>query len=62
MSLTPGNFHAFDADRMVIRFTMMNDDVEINCAVSTDAMDHLEGTKRVTLAQREEQFTRLRSE
>jgi hypothetical protein len=61
MSLTPGNSHVFDADRMVIRFTMMNDDVEINCAVSTDAMDHLEGTKRVTLAQREEQFTRLRS-
>ncbi|MBY0380557.1 MAG: DUF1488 domain-containing protein [Xanthobacteraceae bacterium] len=61
MSLSPGDSHVFDADRMVMRFTMMNDDVKINCAVSTDAMDHIEGAKRVTLAQREEQFMRLRS-
>lgn len=61
MSLTPGDFRSYDDDRMVVRFTMMNADAEVPCAISTDAMDRIEGKKRSGAAAREEQFLRLRS-
>jgi hypothetical protein len=32
----------------------------VPCAISTDAMDQLEGTSRTTPGQREQQFLRLR--
>ena len=60
MSLTSGNFSSYDDDRMVVRFTMMNNDDEVPCAVSTDAMDRIEGKSRGGPAAREEQFRRLR--
>jgi hypothetical protein len=41
-------------------FTMKNDQTSVACAISTDAMDQLEGTSRTPPAQREEQFLRLR--
>jgi hypothetical protein len=61
MALTAGGFQAYDYNRMVVLFTMMNDQAEISCAISTDAMDQLEGSRsRTSPAQREQQFLRLR--
>jgi hypothetical protein len=45
---------------MVVRFTMKNDEANVACAISTDAMDHLEGSSRTPPGQREQQFLRLR--
>ena len=45
---------------MVVLFTMKNDKVNVACAISTDAMDQLEGSSRTPPAQREQQFLRLR--
>ena len=60
MTLTRGAFRAFDHDRMIVLFTMMNGDAEIACAISTAAMDDLEKPFKATAAQREAQFLRLR--
>jgi Protein of unknown function (DUF1488) len=60
MALTPGHFQEYDFDRMIVRFTMMNDQANVACAISTDAMDQLEGSSRTPPAQREQQFLRLR--
>ena len=56
MALTQGNYRDYDFNRMVVRFTMKNDQAEIACAISTDAMDQLEGSSRTPPAQREQQF------
>ena len=60
MALTPGNFGEYDFNRMVVRFTMKNDETDVVCAISTDAMDQLEGSSRTPPGQREQQFLRLR--
>ena len=60
MALTRGDFGEYDFNRMVVLFTMKNDQANIACAVSTDAMDQLEGTSRIQPGQREQQFMRLR--
>jgi hypothetical protein len=60
MTLTAGGFQAYDYNRMVVLFTMKNDQAEIPCAISTAAMDQLDGSSRTTPAQREQQFLRLR--
>jgi len=60
MALTQGNYRDYDFDRMVVRFTMKNDLAEIACAISTDAMDQMEGSSRTPPGQREQQFLRLR--
>jgi hypothetical protein len=60
MALTAGSFQEYDFNRMVVRFTMKNDEADVSCAISTDAMDHLEGSSRTTPGQREQQFLRLR--
>jgi hypothetical protein len=60
MALTESRFQEYDFNRMVVRFTMKNDQTEIACAISTDAMDQLEGTSRTPPAQRQQQFLRLR--
>jgi uncharacterized protein DUF1488 len=60
MALTSGDFQEYDFNRMVVRFTMKNEQEEVSCAISTDAMDHLEGSSRTTPGQREQQFLRLR--
>ena len=39
MALTQGGFQAYDFNRMVVLFTMMNDKTEVSCAISTDAID-----------------------
>jgi len=37
--ITQGTFEGYDYDRMVVRFTMMDDGVVVPCAISTIAMD-----------------------
>ena len=60
MTLTRGDFGEYDFNRMVVVFTMKNDEANVACAISTDAMDQLEGSSRTQPNQREEQFLRLR--
>ena len=45
---------------MVVSFTMKNDEASVACAISTDAMDQIEGSSRTPPSQREQQFLRLR--
>ena len=60
MALTHGEFQEYDFNRMVVLFTMKNDETSVACAISTDAMDQLEGSSRTSPSQREQQFMRLR--
>ena len=60
MALTQGDFKEYDFNRMVVVFTMKNDQASVACAISTDAMDLIEGTSRTTPEQRQQQFFRLR--
>jgi hypothetical protein len=58
MALTRGRFLGYD--RMVMPFSMVDGQREIPCAISTSAMDNLEGVARSRPNQREAQFMRLR--
>jgi hypothetical protein len=49
-----------DFDRTTVEFTMLNQGKVIMCAISTAAMDNIEGTRDVRLDQRIDQFMRLR--
>ena len=60
MALTRGDFGEYDFNRMVVLFTMKNDQADVACAISTDAMDQLEGSSRTPPDKREQQFLRLR--
>ncbi|MFB9269246.1 DUF1488 domain-containing protein [Bradyrhizobium erythrophlei] len=60
MTLTPGHFIGYEYDRMVVLFSMLDGEREIPCAVSTSAMDELDGVVRAKESQREAQFIRLR--
>ena len=60
MALTRGHFLGYEFDRMVILFSMVDGQREIPCAISTSAMDDLEGVARSMPDQREAQFMRLR--
>jgi phage shock protein A len=60
MALTQSHFQEYDFNRMVVLFTMKNEEATVACAISTDAMDQLEGSSRTPPAQREQQFLRLR--
>jgi hypothetical protein len=62
MALTQGAFQAYDFNRMVVEFTMMNGDAEVLCAVSTGALDDLDRPFKATSAQREAQFLKLRDQ
>ena len=59
MALTRGRFLGYEFDRMVMLFSMVDGQREIPCAISTSAMDDLEGVAR-SRHQREAQFMRLR--
>jgi hypothetical protein len=59
MPLRRGEVQGYDFNRMVVEFTMLDQDKVIQCAISTAAMDDLEG-KRVKPHQRVDQFMRLR--
>ncbi len=60
MALTRGSFRGYEYDRMVVLFSMIDGQKEIQCAVSTSAMDDLESLARSKPDQREAQFMRLR--
>ncbi len=60
MALTRGSFVGYEFDRMVVLFSMVDDQREVPCAVSTTAMDDLEKPERTKADQREAQFMRLR--
>ena len=60
MPLRRGEVRGFNFDRMVVEFTMLNQGKEIQCAISTAAMDDLEGKRDVKPHQRVDQFMRLR--
>ncbi len=60
MALRQGEVQGYDFNRMVIEFTMLNQDKVIRCAISTAAMDDLEGKRDVKSHQRVDQFMRLR--
>ena len=62
MPLQQGEVKGYDFNRMVVEFTMLNHDKVILCAISTAAMDDLEGKRGVKPDQRVEQFMRLREE
>jgi len=60
MPLTRGTFGSYQFDRMVVLFSMMDDQTEVPCAISTAAMDDLEKSSRTPSDKREAQFLRLR--
>ncbi len=60
MTLERGSLRGFEFGRMVMRFSMMDGENEIPCAVSNQAMDQLEQVAWTLDDQREEQFLRLR--
>ena len=60
MAIQQGKYESYDYDRMIVRFTMLNDDVVVPCSISTDAMDGLENGAGAKASQREAQFMRLR--
>ena len=60
MPLQRGEVQGYDFNRMIVEFTMLNQGKVILCAVSTAAMDDLEGRRDVRPDQRVDQFMRLR--
>jgi hypothetical protein len=60
MALLSGRFIGYEYDRMVVLFSMLDGEKEIACAISTSAMDELEGVARARAGEREAQFMRLR--
>jgi NAD(P)-dependent dehydrogenase (short-subunit alcohol dehydrogenase family) len=61
MPLQRGEVLGYDFNRMVVDFTMFNQGKTVRCAISTAAMDDLEGKKHdVKADQRVDQFVRLR--
>jgi hypothetical protein len=61
MTITQGEYDSYDYDRMIVRFTLVDDDVVVPCSVSTTAMDNLENCAGASATQREAQFMRLRA-
>ena len=60
MPLQQGEVRGYDFNRSVVEFTMLNQGNLILCAISTAAMDNLEGRRDVKPDQRVDQFMRLR--
>jgi hypothetical protein len=60
MPLQRGEVQGYDFNRSVVEFTMLNQSKIILCAISTAAMDDLEGRRDVRPDQRVDQFMRLR--
>ena len=53
MTISQGDYRDYDHDRMIVRFTLMDGDVEVPCSVSTAAMDDLDHAKGTSSAQRD---------
>ena len=62
MALTRGSFVGYEFDRMVVLFSMVDGQREVQCAVSTSVLDDLEKPARTRSDQREAQFMRLRDQ
>ena len=60
MTLERGEVHSYNIDRMAVEFTLLNQGRVVVCAVSTAAMDDLEGGRDVKPDERVGQFMRLR--
>jgi Protein of unknown function (DUF1488) len=60
MPLQRGEVLGYDFNRMVVDFTMFNQGKTVRCAISTAAMDDLEGKHDARADQRIDQFVRLR--
>jgi len=60
MTLTRGRFIGYEYDRMIVQFSMLDGQREVFCAISTSAMDELEGIARASAGQRQAQFMLLR--
>jgi hypothetical protein len=64
MPLLRGEVQGYNFDRMVVEFTMRDQDTTVVCAISTAAMDDIEYGHGVKTAERTEQrmdqFLRLR--
>jgi|SRR4029453_18520782 hypothetical protein len=60
MPLQRGEVQGYDFNRSVVEFTMLNQGTVIPCAISTAAMDDIEGKHNVRPDQRVDQFMRLR--
>src|ERR1700751_550120 len=60
MPLQRGEVQGYDFNRMVVEFTMLNQDKVIQCAISTAAVDDIEGKHDRKPDQRVDQFMRLR--
>jgi hypothetical protein len=60
MQLQRGEVQGYDFNRMVVEFTLLDQGKVILCAISTAAMDHLEGSREVKADHRVDQFIRLR--
>ncbi|MGO9684915.1 MAG: DUF1488 family protein, partial [Beijerinckiaceae bacterium] len=60
MPLERGEVQRYNFDRMVVEFTLLNQGKVILCAISTAAMDDLEGRRDVKPDERVGQFMRLR--
>lgn len=60
MPLQRGEVQGYDFNRMVVEFTMLNEGKVVLCAISTAAMDDLEGRRDVKADHRVDQFMRLR--
>ena len=60
MILLRGRFIGYEYDRMVVLFSIIDGEREVPCAISTSAMDELEGVVRARAGEREAQFMRLR--
>ena len=60
MPLQQGEVKGYDFNRSVVEFTMLNQGSVILCAISTAALDDLEGRRGVKPDQRVDQFLRLR--
>jgi hypothetical protein len=58
--LQRGEVKGYDFNRMVLEFTMLNQGKVVSCAISTAAMDDLEGRRDVKPDERVDQFMRLR--
>jgi uncharacterized protein DUF1488 len=60
MQLAPGEVRGYNFERMVVEFTMLHQGKVVLCAISTAAMDDLEGRRGVRPEERVDQFIRLR--
>jgi Protein of unknown function (DUF1488) len=60
MPLQRGEVQGYDFDRMIVEFTMLNQGKVVMCAISTAAMDDIEGRRDVRPDHRVDQFMRLR--